>query len=255
MVISGRRLEGKVAVVTGGGGGIGSAVGQTFSEKRAKVALVDRDPELLQEAIDEIKGHNPQTQVASFVVNPGEESEAARVVKETGKTFEGIDVLVNNVGIRSYIPIDGTPWDKWHDIINVNMRFVSMTRACWPTLRKSGRGSIVNISSMNGVYGGRGMGAYDSMKSAVLTFSRTLAHEEHEHNVRVNSFCPGFTRTKFQLKRLGQDTVDDYVPSCNIRRWADPVELVYPILWLASEEASYVTVGTFMIDGGYGHVE
>ncbi|KAK5400790.1 hypothetical protein LTR06_011250 [Exophiala xenobiotica] len=256
MATSGRRLEGKVAVVTGGGGGIGSSVGRIFADEGGKVALVDRDQGMLQEAIDEIKKHNTQAQVASFVANLGEEGEAVRVIQEIGNTFDGIDVLVNNVGIRSYLPLADASWDKWHDIINVNMlSFVSMSRAALSALRKSGRGSIINVSSVNGVYGRKGMGAYDSMKSAVLAFSRTLAHEEHEHGIRVNSICPGFTRTKFHLKRRGQEQVDAYVPPCIMRRWADPDELAYPILWLASDEASYVTAATLMIDGGYGHVE
>jgi len=94
------------------------------------------------------------------------------------------------------------------------------------------------------------MGAYDATKAAVLSLTRTLAFEEGGHGVRVNAICPGFTRTPFHVNRLGTARVDELVPPCVLQRWADPKELAYPMLWLASEEASYVTAATFMIDGG-----
>jgi NAD(P)-dependent dehydrogenase (short-subunit alcohol dehydrogenase family) len=94
------------------------------------------------------------------------------------------------------------------------------------------------------------MGAYDATKAAVLALTRTLAFEEAGHGIRVNAICPGFTRTPFHVKRMGQEAVDGLVPPCALKRWAEPVELAYPMLWLASDEASYVTSATFMIDGG-----
>ena len=94
------------------------------------------------------------------------------------------------------------------------------------------------------------MGAYDAAKAGVLALTRTTAFEEGERGIRVNAICPGFTRTIFHLKRLGQEAVDALVPPCVLKRWAEPSELAYPMLWLASDEASYVTGSTFMIDGG-----
>jgi NAD(P)-dependent dehydrogenase (short-subunit alcohol dehydrogenase family) len=131
------------------------------------------------------------------------------------------------------------------------LSFVSMSRAALPALRRSGRGSIINISSTGAVYGRKGMGAYDTTKAGVLAFTRTLAFEEAEHGIRVNSVCPGYTRTPFHVTRLGEKEVDALVPPCVMQRWAEPDELAYPILWLASDEASYVTAATFMIDGGF----
>ena len=126
-----------------------------------------------------------------------------------------------------------------------------MTRAALPALRRSGRGSVINVSSTGAVYGRKGMGAYDSTKAGVLALTRTLAFEEAEHGVRVNTICPGYTRTPFHVNRLGAEEVDALVPPCVMRRWATPAELAYPMLWLASDEASYVTAATFMIDGGF----
>ena len=99
-------------------------------------------------------------------------------------------------------------------------------------------------------YGGEDFYPDFATKAAVLSLTRTLAFEEGGHGVRVNAICPGFTRTPFHVNRLGVAKVDELVPPCVLQRWADPEELAYPMLWLASDEASYVTAATFMIDGG-----
>ena len=125
-----------------------------------------------------------------------------------------------------------------------------MSRAVLPAMRAKASGSIINVSSTYALYGRKGMGAYDATKAAVLSLTRTLAFEEAEHGIRVNAICPGFTRTPFHVKRMGQEAVDGLVPPCALKRWAEPIELAYPMLWLASDEASYVTSATFMIDGG-----
>jgi 2-hydroxycyclohexanecarboxyl-CoA dehydrogenase len=245
------RLEGKVALITGGGGGIGSAAGKIFCEEGAKVALIDQDADTVQTAAMDIRSHVAGAHVAGFVADLGEESAAQAAVDEVLEAFGSIDVLVNNVAIRRYEVLADAPWDTWDAIIRVNLlSFVSMARAALPALRRSGRGSIINVSSTYAVYGRKGMGAYDATKAAVLSFTRTLAFEEGEHGVRVNAICPGFTRTPFHVNRLGAAQVDELVPPCVLRRWADPAELAYPMLWLASDEASYVTAAAFMIDGG-----
>jgi NAD(P)-dependent dehydrogenase (short-subunit alcohol dehydrogenase family) len=245
------RLKNKVALITGGGGGIGSAAGKIFTQEGAKVALIDSSQEAIDRAMSEIKGAVPNAQVVGIVADLGIESEADRVIEQTVKAFGSLEVLVNNVGIRRYEEIADAPWDKWDDVVRVNlMSFVSMTRAALPHMRKSGKGSIINVSSTYAVYGRKGMGAYDAAKAGVLALTRTTAYEEGERGIRVNAICPGFTRTIFHLKRLGEEAVDALVPPCVLKRWAEPSELAYPMLWLASDEASYVTGSTFMIDGG-----
>ena len=247
-----RRLEGKVAIITGGGGGIGSAAGEIFCREGAKVALVDRDREVVQAAEDEIRRRVAGAQIAGFVADLGEERAAQVVVDEIIAAFGGLSVLVNNVGIRRYEPVADAPWELWDDILRVNLlSFVSMTRAALPSLRSSKVSSIINVSSTGAVYGRKGMGAYDSSKAGVLALTRTLAFEEAAHGVRVNTICPGYTRTPFHVNRLGAEAVDALVPPCVMQRWATPAELAYPMLWLASDEASYVTAATFMIDGGF----
>jgi NAD(P)-dependent dehydrogenase (short-subunit alcohol dehydrogenase family) len=249
--VSGKRLEGKVAIITGGGG-IGSAAGRIFCAEGAKVALVDRDPDVVNAAADSIRCQVAGAQVAALVADVGEESAAQAVVDEVLRAFGGIDVLVNNVGIRRYEPVAEAPWQAWDDILRINLlSFVSMARAALPALRRSGSGSIINVSSTGAVYGRKGMGAYDASKAAVLALTRTMAFEEGEHGIRVNTICPGYTRTPFHENRMGHEAVDALVPPCVLQRWGTPDELAYPMLWLASDEASYVTAATFMIDGGF----
>jgi 2-hydroxycyclohexanecarboxyl-CoA dehydrogenase len=246
-----QRLEDKVAIITGGGGGIASAAGKIFAEEGAKVALIDQTAETVELAADGIRQSVSGAQVLPIVADLGTENAAQVVVDEVLRTFGKIDVLVNNVGIRRYEALADAPWDTWGAIVRVNLlSFVSMARAALPALRQSGRGSVINVSSTYAVYGRKGMGAYDATKAAVLSLTRTLAFEEGTHGVRVNALCPGFTRTPFHFNRLGTAKVDELVPPCVLQRWADPKELAYPMLWLASDEASYVTSATFMIDGG-----
>lgn len=246
-----KRLENRVAVITGGGGGIGSAAGRLFCLQGSKVALVDMDKSVVDAAVEDVRRTVPSAAVFGFVADLGEESSAQKVIDEILAQFGTVDILVNNVGIRRYEAVADASWDKWDAIVRVNLlSFVSMSRAVLPTMRKNGRGSIINVSSTYAVYGRKGLGAYDATKSAVLSLTRTLAYEEGEHGIRVNSICPGFTRTPFHVKRMGEEQVNDLIPPCVMKRWAEPDELAYPMVWLASDEASYVTAATFMIDGG-----
>lgn len=249
--MTGKRLEGRVALITGGGGGIGSATGRLFCREGAKVALIDMDRGVVDAAVEDIRRNVPSAEVTGFVADLGEENAAQTVVDEILKVYGGADILVNNVGIRRYDALADASWGTWDAIVRVNLlSFVSMSRAVIPTMRQSGRGSVINVSSTYAVYGRKGLGAYDATKSAVLSLTRTLAYEEGEHGIRANSICPGFTRTPFHVMRLGEAQVNELVPPCVLQRWAEPEELAYPMLWLASEEASYVTGANFMIDGG-----
>ena len=249
--MSASRLQGKVALITGGGGGIGSSAGAIFCKEGAKVALVDRDTEAVEAAAKRIRREVPGADVQGFVADLGEEHAATAAVDQAVAAFGKLDVLINNVGIRRYEALADASWDTWDAIVRINLlSFVSMARAALPELRRSASGSIINVSSTYAAYGRKGMGAYDATKSAVLSLTRTLAFEEGEHGIRVNAICPGFTRTPFHVQRLGAAKVDELIPPCVMRRWAEPSELAYPMLWLASDEASYVTAATFMIDGG-----
>jgi len=250
-------LEGKVAIVTGGAGGIGSATGRLFCEERARVMLVDRDADAMPAVIDEIRTAVAGAEVLDLVADVGEEASAALIVAEARRAFGRIDVLVNNAGIRSYEPLSEAKSETWKKILDVNLlSYAYLTREALLDLRASGRGSIVNISSTHAFNPRAGMGQYDITKAGIISMTRTLAFEESRHGVRVNAVCPGLTFTPFHARRAraqgrSQDDLDaEAEGTCLLRRWADPREFAYPILWLASDEASYVTGSALMADGG-----
>ncbi len=246
-----RDFRSRVVVITGGGGGIGSAAGKLFCEAGAAVALVDLDASAAKDAAARICDEVPGADIRSFAADLGIEDEAGRVAGEIAASMGTVDILINNAGIRNYEPVADAPWSAWDALVRVNLlSFAAMSRAVLPAMRAKASGSIINVSSTYALYGRKGMGVYDATKAAVLALTRTLAFEEAEHGIRVNAICPGFTRTPFHVKRMGQEAVDSLVPPCALKRWAEPVELAYPLLWLASDEASYVTSATFMIDGG-----
>ena len=237
------------ALITGASSGLGRGYARTLAAEGYDLVLVARDADRLNQLAEQVR--TTQSTHAEAAVADLSTRDGIDAVNEIIAT-QPIDVLINNLGIRRYEPVADAPWDAWHDILRVNiLSYVSMTRAALPLLRKSGRGSIVNASSTGAVFGRKGMPAYDASKAALLALTRATAHEEIEHGIRVNAICPGYTRTTFHLKRLGEAAVDEIVPPCVMKRWADPSEMAYPLLWLASDEASYMTSATMMIDGGY----
>jgi 2-hydroxycyclohexanecarboxyl-CoA dehydrogenase len=251
------RLDGRVAIITGGAGGIGAATGRLFCEEGARVVLVDRDAEAMASACADIRNHVPAAQVSDAIVDVGREDSAAKIVAQTIRTFGRIDVLVNNAGIRAYQPLAEAKRESWERILAVNLlSYADLAREALPDLRASGRGSIVNVSSTHAFNPRGGMGQYDATKAGIVSMTRTLAFEEAMHGVRANAVCPGATFTPFHRKRfeaLGrtQEEIDrEAATTCLMRRWAAPREIAYPILWLASDEASYVTGAAFMVDGG-----
>lgn len=250
------RLKNRVAIVSGGGGGIGSEAGRIFCQEGASVVLVDLNEEAVNVAAQKIRSSVKGAKVVTFAADLGIEHAAYDAAGLAIAEFGGIDVVVNNVGIRRYDALADATWDLWEDIIRVNLlSYASLTRAALPSMRERGNGSVVNVSSCHAVIGRKGMGAYDASKAAVLGFTRTLAWEEAEHGIRSNAICPGYTLTPFHIKRAEQagksrEEIASFEPPCALGRWAEPKDMAYPLLWLASDEASYVNGATLMVDGG-----
>lgn len=253
----GNRLKDKIAVITGGAGGIGSTVGQVFCEEGASVVLVDHDAAMLDTVAGELRRSLPSAQVLTVEADISTEANALRAVNKAVERFGRLDILVNNAGIREYWPLAEAPAESWQKIVGVNLlSYAFMAKASMPYLRRSGAGSIVNISSTYGVTGRSGMGQYDATKAAILALTRTLAFEEANHGIRVNAVCPGATLTPFHVRRAHakgrseEDLSHEYLQDCLMHRWCNAREVAYPILWLASDEASYITATTLMVDGG-----
>jgi 2-hydroxycyclohexanecarboxyl-CoA dehydrogenase len=251
------RLQDKVAIITGGAGGIGSATGQLFAEEGARIVLVDRDAAALAEVAARISAAVPAAGLVTMVEDVGVEAASARIVEAAVSRFGHIDVLVNNAGIRAYEPLAEARTETWESILRVNLlSYAWLTREAISHLRASGRGSVVNISSTHAVNPRAGMGQYDVAKAGIISMTKTLAFEESRHGIRANAVCPGLTLTPFHIRRAAeagrtrQDLDDEAKGGCLAGRWAEPREIAHPILWLASDEASYVTATTIMVDGG-----
>ncbi|MDR5762917.1 SDR family NAD(P)-dependent oxidoreductase [Caballeronia sp. LZ035] len=251
------RLKDKVVLITGGGGGIGAATARVFCDEGAAVVLVDANLQALARVVDDLLSRDPAARVETFEADVANAEQAAQAAELAVSTFGRLDVLVNNAAMRNYSALaDATP-EEWQSMVSVNLVGTSnYCKAALPFLRRAGSGAIVNVSSCYAVTGRKGMGLYDATKAGMLAMTRTLAFEEASHGVRANAICPGSTLTDFHvnraqaagksveaLKTQRQDT-------SLIGRWAAPEEVALPILWLASDEASFITGTTLMVDGG-----
>jgi NAD(P)-dependent dehydrogenase (short-subunit alcohol dehydrogenase family) len=252
------RMTGRVALVTGGGGGIGEATARLFAEEGGAVALVDADRRAADAAAASIAADIPGAWVVPLVADVGLEPEARRVVADTVSRFGALHALVNVAGIRVYAPLAEAREEDWRRIVDVNVLATAFcAKAALPSLRAAGNATIVNVSSVFGVLGRAGMGQYDTTKAAVLGFTRALAVEEAPHGIRVNAVCPGGTITRYHIERAARQGVSEAELRRSrahdnglLGRWAEPREVAYPILFLSCAESSFVTGTALMVDAG-----
>lgn len=251
------RLEGKVALVTGGAAGIGAATAEVFCAEGAAVMLVDTDAERLAATATAIRERTRGATIATFTADVSDDALALEAVQRAIAELGALDVLVNNAAMRHYGAIEETLPADWHAMAGVNLvGIANYCRAALPALRRSGRGSIVNVSSCHAVTGRKGMGIYDATKAGILSITRTLAFEEASHGIRANAVCPGPTLTDFHVERAAasgksiEALKSERRAASLLARWAEPREIALPILWLASDEASFITGAALMVDGG-----
>jgi NAD(P)-dependent dehydrogenase (short-subunit alcohol dehydrogenase family) len=249
------RLQGKVAIVTGGGSGIGEATAKLFAEEGARVLIVDRDPEGGERVRSEIVAAGGQA--AFFGAELAKEAEALRISWAAQEAFGPCEILVNNAGHRVWGPIHEAAEASWDEILAVNVKSLAFcAKAVLPEMITAGRGSIVHVSSANGIVGRGGMAQYDTTKAGVLGLTRSMANDYAPYGIRVNAVCPGPTVTQFHLKRAAARGVSEAEYRTGgrnvalLKRYAEPREIAYGILFLASDEASYVTGTHLMVDGG-----
>jgi meso-butanediol dehydrogenase/(S,S)-butanediol dehydrogenase/diacetyl reductase len=251
------RMAGRVALVTGGGGGIGEATGRLFAEEGAAVALLDADEAAVEAAAAAIRAAVPGAQILALAGDVTRESNVRGIIDEAAGRWGALHTLVNVAGVRVYAPLADADGADWERIIGVNVLGTAhCCKAALPRLRAAGRGTIVNVSSVYGLMGRTGMGQYDTTKAAVLGFTRALAVEEAPHRIRVNAVCPGGTITPYHIRRAAARGVSEAEMRTQragdnlLGRWAEPREVAYPILFLASDESSFVTGAALMVDAG-----
>ncbi len=247
------RMDGKVAAVTGGAGGIGAATVRRFLEEGAKVCFCDTDA-----AKGEALERDLATQDAFFTrVDVSHEDEAARLVGETVARYGRIDVLVNNAAVRNYVDVTEASAESWDRVLGVNLKgFAFCAKAAIAAMRDSGGGVVVNLASVRSLVAGPKCVQYDTTKAAILGLTRSMARDHAADGVRVMAVGPGPIFTDFHERRAGElgQTHDEYRKVFGADTMMDrpgtPREVANAILFVASDEASFMTGTCVFVDGG-----
>jgi len=244
-------LTGKIALVTGSTRGIGRTIAQTLVGAGAKVAVVGRDlakAEEVAESLGEARG---------FACDVADPASVTMLVQTVEDAFGSLDILVNNAGIRKYEKIDEASADSWNEILNVNlMSYAFCAKAAVPLMRRNNGGAIVNVASVRSVVAGGGNLQYDTTKAAIAGLTRALAADHSPEGIRVNAVGPGPIFTPFHQRRIAAagETVAQYNASAAsgtmLKRPGRAEEVAAAILFLASDDASYVTGTLLFVDGG-----
>jgi len=249
------RLGGKIAAVTGGASGIGEATVRLFVEEGARVAFADRDGARGTGMADEIKASGGD--VLFVKAHLEREAEAMAFIRRTVEHFGQLDVLVNNAAVRLYQNVTEASEESWDTIWGVNVKgYAFCAKAAIPALRRTGHGSIVNIASNNAVIAGDNTVQYDTTKAAVTGLTRGLARAHAADGIRANALCPGPTFTAFHEQRAAaagkthEVFKEEFGRPTMLKRPGTPREIAACVLFLASDDASYVTGTCLFVDGG-----
>jgi 2-deoxy-D-gluconate 3-dehydrogenase len=246
-------LSGKVAIVTGGNGGIGLGIALGLANAGAKVAVLGRNAAKSEAAAKEI---HQQTGAATLVVTAdvSRPDHVDRAVVEIRNQFDRIDILFNNAGINIRKQPEALALSEWQEVIDTNLTSAFlMSKAVYAPMKSSGGGKIVNIGSMASIYGSSFASAYAASKGGIVQLTKSLALAWAKDNIQVNAILPGWFDTELTQKAREQ------VPGLHERvlgripqgRWADAADMAGTAVWLASRASDYVTGVAVPVDGGY----
>ena len=235
------RLQDKVAVVTGGARGLGQSMAEYFAKEGAKVVAVDMNE--LSYDCENVEG---------YILNITDVEAVQKFYDYVVEKYGKVDILVNNAGVTRDSMTRKMTDDQWNLVIDINLKGVfNLVRLFGPLMEANNYGSIINISSVVGVYGNIGQANYAATKAGVIGLTKTWAKEfaRKGANVRVNAIAPGYTMTDM-LKTVPQDLLDKFAALTMLKRLGQPHEIATAALFLASEESSYITGQTLSVDGG-----
>jgi 2-keto-3-deoxy-L-fuconate dehydrogenase len=248
------RLAGQVAIVTGGGSGIGRASAVRFAREGARVTVVDLDAS----AADAVAGEIAREGGAAFGVvgDASREDDVATMVERTVQAYGSPTVLVNSAAASSFGTLAESPVQELDRVMRVNVGSAWIcARAVIPLMRAAGGGAIVNLSSITGIVGAPGMAAYSTSKGAIITLTRTLALELAEEGIRVNCICPASIDTPMLQASFDRQADPQAARGRNVKRHplgrlGTAEDVANLALFLASDEAAFITGGTYVVDGG-----
>ncbi|MGQ9502345.1 MAG: SDR family NAD(P)-dependent oxidoreductase [Anaerolineae bacterium] len=244
------RLKDKVAIITGGGSGIGRASAELFAREGARVVVADFNEKAGQEAVTAIRRAGGE---AIFVhVDVSDSAQVQRLVDTTLQTYGGIDILVNNAGILLFGTALDTSQQDWERVIAINLTGTFLvSKAVLPHMIARGGGSIVNLTSSTGAHdAAANTVAYVTSKGGVALLTRAMAIDHAKHNVRVNAVAPGPTDTPMLRDAMPPEQLAAFAATFPMGRLGRPEELARAILFLASDEASFITGAILAVDGG-----
>jgi cyclopentanol dehydrogenase len=246
-----KRVQDKVIIVTGGAMGMGQSHSELLASQGAQVYVADMNAELGQATVDGIRKSGGKADFLKLDVSKESDWNAAigTVIERSGR----IDVLVNNAGMLILKPVQDTSNEDWDRTFDVNARSVFLgTRAVIPHMQKAGKGNIINISSIYGLVGAPGASAYEASKGAVRLFTKSCAVDLAPFNIRVNSVHPGVIETQMTKDLLADPAIRPALLGPTLlKRPAQPIEVSQAVLFLASDESSFVHGAELVVDGGY----
>ncbi len=245
-------LEGKTAVITGGGSGMGRATALLFAKEGADVVISGRTGEKLTDVANEVKDQTGK----EIMIAQGDVSvraDAKRLAEETINKFNKIDILINNAGIFRSNEFNDTETDEWNEVMNTNLNGVFyVTKEILPYMLENKGGSIINISSILGMVAVPNTAAYNTSKGGVVLFTKSLAVEYAGRNIRANCICPGLVATPMTKDFMAQkEVMAEIIKDYPMGRFGKAEDIAYPCLFFAADWSSWITGAVLPVDGGY----
>jgi len=243
-------LKDRVAIITGGGTGIGRGIALEFAKAGAEVIVASRNLENLEKVAKEIKYLGRRSLAVGTDVRKPEDVE--NMVQRTMEAFGKIDILVNNHGAGFNCPVEDLSPGGWDAIVGINLKGVFLcSKAVGKVMIQQQKGKIIHIASTAGLYGSPTLAHYGAAKAGVINFTRSLAQEWGKYNINVNCIAPGPVVTEGYMEVLKAIGITEPPPLQNaLRRWGQPEEIAYAAIFLASEASNYMTGETICVDGG-----
>lgn len=256
MSVAAQRMVGKVALITGGAGGIGRAAALAFARNGAKIVVSDISQEGGDETVRLVREAGGE---AEFIkADVAKDDEAAAIVRHAVEQYGGLDYAFNNAGIEGDIATAADyPVDSWRRVLEINLTGVFLCmRHQIPAMLERGGGAIVNNASILGLVGFTGTPAYSAAKHGVVGLTKAAAQDYATQGIRINAVCPGFIETAMVMERgvrAGHDkgTYEQLISAHPMNRLGKPDEIATAVVWLCSDEASFVTGYPLAVDGGY----
>jgi len=247
-----KRFDGKVAIVTAGGSGIGAATARRFTQEGAAVVIADLSGKRAEEVTTSIKTTGGKA--VWIKMDAADPDGVQATIKLALETYGRLDIMFNNAGAADVASLDETSLESWNRVLAVTLTstFLGM-KYCLPIMRKQGRGVIINTASVSGTAGDYGLSSYNAAKAGVINLTRSAALENAQYGIRINCVCPGAINTR-AAQILGPGREDEFrrlqASVHPLGRMGEPDEIANTVFFLASDESSFITGEAIVVDGG-----